>query len=217
MADTLAAALAAFHVELPRVAKDNTAKVKSDKGSYTYRYADLAEISPIILPLLGRNGLAWMTCPTLTPDGRFVLRYALKHISGEAETGEYPLPKPESSPQVLGSAITYARRYALCAVTGVAPGGDDDDAAEAQRRQEPAVAEQFDPADAADPDEAATEWRRRLSALIQDKGRTPAWGAAQYYQWSKGGDIRAAKPDELRDFHRHLREEPDVWDTGESS
>ena len=35
---------------------------------------------------------------------------------------------PQSgSPQDIGKAITYARRYALCAVTGLAPGGDDDD------------------------------------------------------------------------------------------
>lgn len=132
---SLAAALAAFQAALPKVGKDNTAKVASDKGSYTYRYADLSEISPVVLPLLAAQGLSWSTRPTLR-DGRFVLLYALRHTSGEADEGEYPLPEPRSSPQVLGSAITYARRYALCAVTGVAPGDDDDDAAAAQEQQQ---------------------------------------------------------------------------------
>lgn len=130
---TLVAALAAFHRELPRVGKDNTAQVKSDKGQYTYRYADLSEISPVVLPLLGAHGLAWSTTPTIV-DGVFVLAYELAHTSGETKTGTWPLPDPRSSPQVLGSALTYARRYTLCAVTGIAPGSDDDDAQAASQR-----------------------------------------------------------------------------------
>jgi hypothetical protein len=133
---SLAAALAAFQAALPRVGKDNEAHVTTEKGpGYSYRYADLSEISPVVLPLLAAQGLAWSTRPTLTPEGRFVLVYRLSHTSGQEDTGEYPLPNPASSPQVLGSAITYARRYALCAVTGVAPGSDDDDAAAAQEQQ----------------------------------------------------------------------------------
>lgn len=130
---SLIAALAAFHVELPRVGKDNTAKVTSDKGNYTYKYADLSEISPVVLPLLGAHGLAWSTCPTIT-DGMFLLKWELAHTSGETKSGTWPLPDPRSSPQVIGSALTYARRYALCAVTGIAPGDDDDDAQAASQR-----------------------------------------------------------------------------------
>jgi hypothetical protein len=130
---SLIAALAAFHVDLPRVGKDNTAKVTSDKGSYTYKYADLSEISPVVLPLLGAHGLAWSTCPTIA-DGMFLLKWELAHTSGETKSGTWPLPDPRSSPQVIGSALTYARRYALCAVTGIAPGDDDDDAQAASQR-----------------------------------------------------------------------------------
>src|SRR4051794_5492215 len=58
----------------------------------------------------------------------FVLRYSLLHIAGHREDGDFPLPDPARfSSQQIGSAITYARRYSLCAVTGIAPGGDDDD------------------------------------------------------------------------------------------
>jgi hypothetical protein len=126
-APSLAAALAAVQRKLPDVRKAETAHVRSDKGSYSYRYATLPDITKAVLPLLGENGLAWMTRPTLVDD-RFVLVYELLHTSGEKVSGEYPLPTG-GSPQALGSAITYARRYCLCAVTGVAADDDDDGAA----------------------------------------------------------------------------------------
>ena len=128
----LAAALAAVQREIPSVAKGATATVQTKTGGeYKYQYADLAVITPLILPLLGRNGLAFTAQPTLVGDA-FVLQYTLAHESGETVAGMYPLPDPiGAKPQEIGSAITYARRYALCAVTGVAPGGDDDDAASA--------------------------------------------------------------------------------------
>lgn len=123
----LAAALAAVQRQLPDVRKGEVAHVRSDKGSYSYSYADLADVSKAILPLLGDNGLAWITRPTLL-DGVFCLMYALVHVSGEKIEGVYPLPA-NGSPQMLGSAITYGRRYTLCAVTGVAADQDDDGAA----------------------------------------------------------------------------------------
>jgi hypothetical protein len=119
----LAAALAAFHEELPRVRKDATAQYG--------KYADLADITPEVLPLLGKHGLAWTCKPKLRKNGMFVLRYKLTHAaSGEAERGDWPLG--QGGPQQLGSAVTYGRRYCLCAVTGVAPDGDDDDGQSAQ-------------------------------------------------------------------------------------
>jgi hypothetical protein len=127
---TLAGSLALVQSQLPRITKDRTAEVPTKSGgSYSYSYADLAAVSAEILPLLGRCGLAWVTRPT-TVDGRFVLTYHLIHASGEVIEGEFPLPPP-STPQAMGSAITYARRYTLCAVTGVAADTDDDDAAHA--------------------------------------------------------------------------------------
>jgi hypothetical protein len=117
---TLAEALVMLQAQLPEVAK--TADAQYGK------YADLTVVSRALLPLLASCGLSWTCRPTIMEDGggRFVLDYALKHVSGEETSGLYPLPTT-GSPQQIGSAITYARRYALCAVTGLAPGGDDDD------------------------------------------------------------------------------------------
>lgn len=128
------AALAELQTQLPRIAKDLTAKVETrDGGSYRYTYANLAQVSQQVLPLLGKLGLSFTSRPT-DHEGRFVLRYELRHVSGESIDGMYPLPAPErAGPREVGGAITYARRYALCAVTGAAPDDDDDDAAQADQ------------------------------------------------------------------------------------
>lgn len=126
-----AVALAAFQAELPVIKKDHKASVKSEKGSYSYAYSPLEDISPVAMPLLAKNGLSFTSRPMMTDHG-FVLRYALLHTAGHREEGDFPLADPSKfDAQKIGSWLTYARRYALCAVTGIAPGGDDDDAAKA--------------------------------------------------------------------------------------
>lgn len=126
----LAKALARFQADVPHVAKGNTAEVPTKNGGkYKYDYADLTDVTEAILPLLAKHGFAWATMPSYSQYG-FALHYELIHESGEKLEGWYPLP--EAAPQEIGSAVTYARRYALCAVSGVAPGGDDDDAGKAQ-------------------------------------------------------------------------------------
>lgn len=203
MSENLAGALAAFQVDLPRVGKDNTASVRSDKGSYTYRYADLADLSPLVLPLLAKHGLAWSTRPTLTDDGRFVLRYALSHVSGESEGGDYPLPNPTSSPQVLGSAITYARRYALCAMTGVAPGDDDDDAAAAQKKSGK-VEEK--PKDFGSEPTAEDAIRVQIRNVAKMKQFDLEAVAEDFTARMNGADIRTATAPVLAEYRDLLRE-----------
>lgn len=127
--DSLESALAAFQAEVPSIRKGNEATVVSQKGSYKYAYADLADVTERVLPLLGKHGLMFTAIATLGTTNGFVLMYELRHTSGGRFGGMYPLPDPrQTPPQQLGAAITYARRYTLCAATGVAPGGDDDDA-----------------------------------------------------------------------------------------
>jgi hypothetical protein len=155
MASELAVALAKLQTQLPHIAKDETGKVegvtKNGKPfSYNYQYANLASISEKVLPLLGALGLSF-TCQPTMHDGQFVLDYQLRHEGGEAIEGYYPLGN--GTPQQMGGWITYARRYCLCAVTGVAPDDDDDDAA---------AAEQADGASRRN--EAQQEAARRLTA-----------------------------------------------------
>lgn len=119
-AKTLSEALVQLQAQLPRVARTEDAQI----GTRNFKYADLTMITEALFPLLTGLGLTWTCRPTMDGD-RFVLAYDLVHVNGDEISGQYPLPT--GTPQSLGSAITYARRYALCAVTGLAPGGDDDD------------------------------------------------------------------------------------------
>jgi ERF superfamily protein len=161
---SLAQALAALQTQLPKVDKAKTAKVKTDKANYTYDYADLAQITRQLMPILGELGLSFTAKPTVTDDGRFVLAYKLLHVSGESEKGQYPLPA-QGTPQSMGSAITYARRYCLCAVTGVAPEDDDDgaaaeaDARTSYARPEPPARRQAEP-------ETDWEWLNGLETRV---------------------------------------------------
>lgn len=135
---SLAEALAAFQAELPKIRKDETAKVTGEnkatgaKVSYSYGYAGLDTVVDTVLPVLGKHGLSITSKSTYT-DGSFMLEVSLLHEAGERETGYWPLPDPRRvGPQDLGSAYTYGRRYLTLALTGTFPGGEDDDGAKAQ-------------------------------------------------------------------------------------
>ncbi len=131
----LASALAAFQADIPTPAKDSSATIPSAKGAgYKYDYASLDKITPLILGKLAEVGIAYTAAPDLTEIG-FGLRAKLVHESGDEFGGFYPLGNPNNPAQAIGAAITYARRYALLALTGVAPGGEDDDGASATEAQ----------------------------------------------------------------------------------
>lgn len=194
----LAAALAAFQAELPAIHKGETANVVTSKGKYSYSYASLGDISKVVLPLLGKHGLAWATMPALN-DTRFVLRYMLMHSSGESVVGEYPLTG--NTPQEIGSAITYARRYCLCSVTGVAP-DDDDDGAAASRRPSPV---EYAPTPA--------EIRSVIATVGKNKGMSPDQIAADFESWSEGAHIGVTQDVKvLGDYLDHLRSLPVATD-----
>lgn len=197
--DPLAMAIAALQAELPVVGKDQKATVKSDKGSFTYKYANLATVSAAILPLTSKHGLAWTTRPTLDESGKFVLRYELRHVSGEKIVGDYPLPT-STRPQEIGSAITYARRYALCAVTGLAPEEDDDNASAAER--------------SASLREEREHSIRQLKESIWEEATKRGWIkedkafdelAADFTTWNQGGQIEEADETTLTKYLAYLR------------
>ena len=195
----LAAALAAVQSQLPHIGKDNKAEVKNDQGKrlYSYAYADLPGVSRLVLPLLAAHGLSFSAKPTLH-EGKFVLEYTLRHASGDADTGYYPLTQ-QGTPQQQGSAITYARRYALCAVTGIAPDEDDDgQAAELAHRQ----AEQQRQQAAQQAREALEELAATCTAMGLDRGLV----AGVYATENRGADIRKATAAQIRAFIEHLDE-----------
>jgi hypothetical protein len=116
----LAEALAAAQAEFPTVPKTHTAQVKSDKGSYSYTYAGLADVTEAAMPILAKHGLSFTALP-----GGGQLTGMLLHSSGQSLAGSLPISG--NTPQALGSSITYARRYLLGCMTGLVTDDDDDD------------------------------------------------------------------------------------------
>ncbi|MGO3649775.1 ERF family protein [Agrococcus casei] len=158
-----AEAMAAFQAELPEVGKASEAAVEEQDGTVrTYRYAGLPDISAAVLPALGRHGLSFVTRPLARVDG-FVLSYEMMHEKQGGVVGTFPLPDPMTTPaDEFGYQVSRARRIALCAITGVAPGGSDEatrqatsepQAAAAPTRDWIAEAGQFD-----DPEQIKSLW-----------------------------------------------------------
>jgi hypothetical protein len=200
--ENLTAALADVQAHLPAISKDKTAKVKGkskagNEFDYTYKYVDLATISEAVLPLLAGAGLAWTTLPTLEDGGRFVLRYALRHVSGDSLDGAYPLPSA-GSPQEIGSAITYARRYTLCSVVGIAPDEDDDGAAATKAHGRPAPPDE--------PPDPRKELRAQIAAFARDHD-LPLDSVADTFQANYKAPITAGSVDMLTAFLDDLKQD----------
>lgn len=127
---TLDEALLALQADPPTLTKNK----KGQSGNQITKYADLVQVNAVVLSRLNAYGVAYIAQPTLQDDGKFVLAYTLLHVrSGTSRTGNYPLKLSENSQQ-MGSAISYARRYALLAVTGIAAEEEDDDGRSADGR-----------------------------------------------------------------------------------
>jgi hypothetical protein len=158
--------------------------VTSVKGSYEYKYGDLADLFDATTPALSAQGLTISQWPDLDADGRFVLVTWLMHKSGQWMCGQYPLNTYER-PQEQGSALTYAKRYAAGAVLGISAEVDDDGAAAQKVKPVPVKVPGLD------------EWLTDLEA-VADTGT-----AALQAMW------KASKPA----FRKHLLEvNPDGWE-----
>jgi len=90
------------------------------------RYADLAAVRDAIIPVFTKHGLSIIQCPSAIAEMGFVLETRLMHSSGEDMVWHFPLPSDVNKMQSIGSAISYARRYTLSAIAGVASEEDDD-------------------------------------------------------------------------------------------
>ncbi len=87
-------------------------------------YADLTSVIKAIKQPFSDNGLSYTQFPVSNEHGVGVST-RLMHISGQWLEMEYTLPTVKKDPQASGSAITYARRYALQSIAGI-PTADDD-------------------------------------------------------------------------------------------
>ena len=93
-----------------------------------YNYADLADVIDAIRSPLAKNGLSIIHQLGYSKD-MYGLTTTLLHSSGELVVTWYPLPDPlkqQIKPQEFGAALTYARRYSLSSIVGIASDEDSD-------------------------------------------------------------------------------------------
>lgn len=147
--DQLAAALAAAQGAIENPPRNKDVTVKSDKGSYTFSYATLDGIRDLIRRPLADNGLSVLQM-LRNGDGKYRLVTRILHASGQWIESEMPILVESAKPQAFGSALTYARRYSLCAMLAIVADEDDDaNAAEGNhiesKRERPAAQRQDAP------------------------------------------------------------------------
>src|SRR5450631_2501575 len=126
----IAAALAKAQGELTNPEKSLIATIRSPfprEGDRTFRYASLASGLDIIRKSLGQHEIATIQTTAIDQDsGQIRLTTLLAHTSGEWISSDWPVcPVSETAaPQRMGAALTYAGRYALFTLVGIA--GEDD-------------------------------------------------------------------------------------------
>lgn len=98
---------------------------------YKSKYADLASVWDACRGPLSKNNLS-VTQTMDTVNGQLMLFTTLLHSSGQWIRSVYPIITQRQDPQAYGAAVTYARRYCLAAICGIAQ--DDSDAEEAMER-----------------------------------------------------------------------------------
>jgi len=126
----LAAALARAQGELTNPEKALTATIRSPfprEADRTFRYASLASGLEIVRKNLSQHEIATVQTTAIDQDsGQIRLTTLLAHASGEWISSDWPVcPIADTAtPHRMGAALTYARRYALFALVGIA--GEDD-------------------------------------------------------------------------------------------
>src|SRR5262245_43131973 len=126
----IASALAKAQYELINPEKSLTATIRSPfprEGDRTFRYASLSTGLDIVRKTLGKHEIATVQTTAIDTDAGLIrLTTVLAHSSGEWVSSDWPVcPVSETAvPHKMGAALTYARRYALFTLVGIA--GEDD-------------------------------------------------------------------------------------------
>lgn len=193
----LALALAKAQGEMGAAAKD------ANNPHFKSRYADLASIMDACRAPLAKHGLAVSQLPCRENDGSVGLTTILLHESGEFIGSSITARPAQESPQVLGSLLTYLRRYSLAAICGVVQDDDDAESATAPTRkpaprQEPPQAFTRDVAKVADTFGATVERVERVEA--RDPKRGPACPVCSGDMWDNrpkkaAGSVNPKAPD----------------------
>lgn len=165
----LTKALCKVQGRLKMLPANKTAKIETKVGrNFSYSYADLASVWEAIRRPLTENGFA--VIQSCLPENRkTTVITTLAHESGEWVRSILSIPTTDD-PQKIGSAMTYARRYALCGIVGVTVEGEDDDAISAIDRKKK---------------ESSTSSKQKEKQATDAQIRKIRWQINEFSKWAK--------------------------------
>jgi hypothetical protein len=193
----LAAALAKAQAEIANPEKSLTATIVSPfprEGVRTFRYAPLSSGLDLVRKCLGQHEIATVQTTAIDGDSGLIrLTTTLVHASGEWVSSDWPVcPVSETAaPHRLGAALTYARRYALFTLVGIA-GEDDLDAPD------------LSPAVGAPPSQNGPPRLEHPSGLLHHPSSPPARSPLQASE-TRAHTERAKRPSLPADASENLR------------
>lgn len=181
----LAAALAKAQGAMQAASKDST------NPHFKSKYADLASVWEVCRKPLTDNGLSVAQLPEATEHG-LVIATRLMHASGQWMQADLLLNPTKNDPQGVGSAITYGRRYGLCAMVGIVADEDDDGngasmASRPQHEPRPEPQRQSAPVELTPERKEFNSW----AGEMQVRGRLSKEEIMQAVTDSKGDYVRA--------------------------
>jgi hypothetical protein len=149
-------AMAQFQAECPQILKDSVGKIVTDKGQFSYKYAELDQIDDAIRPLKTRLGFSNRFVVEAI-DKRVKVTCIVSHVGGHSIESPFECSTESkagmSDAQKSGAAVTFAKRYALIAAYGLTTTETDTDAQQRVDRK---------------PEKITSEQAAQLSALIEE-------------------------------------------------
>ena len=118
--DKLSPALVAALSAMPEIDKTRV------NPFFKSKYAGLPDIMDAVRPVMAENGLSVIQGGIATSDGTPGITTRLQHTSGQWIESDMFATPAKNDPQGIGSAVTYLRRYGLCAMLSITPDEDDD-------------------------------------------------------------------------------------------
>lgn len=191
--------------------KFNPATRSSFNPQFKSKYTALDSVLDAVLEALNTNGIA-VVQQTYIQGDKIILFTKLLHTSGQWLGSRYPLRPVKPDPQGDGSALTYARRYSLMALVGIAPEDDDGNAAvDAGRKQDEEPKRQQDTEKLTNP---TGDLIRRIHEVGKAKGVTIDKIDAKFAE-VVGTPIGKAKQNQLTGYLNYLVAQPGPSQTKE--
>jgi len=157
-------ALSRFQADMPEIPKSK--RVMNKKGEHRYSYAPLDQIIRTTQPLLKAHGFSYTMKPVQDEGTQFTAVIIVHHDAGHEEESSFSVPIDTESfmnaPQKVGSARTFAMRYAYCNAFGILTSDEDDDAGAIEINAVLAASEQIASLDTAGNFEELTEIMRGI-------------------------------------------------------